>query len=257
MTARQPLDSNLFALLTPRSELMLVVEQALLRGQGANASLPIAEQIAGRLASLIAVDILRPGQRLNECELGEVFGVSPSPIREAIRILERDRLVEVYARRGAVVTAPNARELRDIFTVREALFSILFEQVMRERQADLIAVLAAYVPRLANAAAETSPMAYALENFSLNMAMTNLCSNRLVVDQLTTIGLRTMRYVLLGLSSSALHMRNSLQNIRTLQSAVEKGDIALLLSTSARRIDAIREMAVAAITSVPADCGGT
>ncbi len=87
--------------------------------------------------------------------------------------------------------------------------------------------------------------------------MTNLCSNRLVVDQLTTIGLRTMRYVLLGLSSSALHMRNSLQNIRTLQSAVEKGDIARLLSTSARRIDAIREMAVAAITSGPADCGGT
>ncbi|KAF7962775.1 hypothetical protein AWV80_17695 [Cupriavidus sp. UYMU48A] len=164
MTARQPLDSNLFALLTPRSELMLVVEQALLRGQGANASLPIAEQIAGRLASLIAVDILRPGQRLNECELGEVFGVSRSPVREAIRILERDRLVEVYARRGAVVTAPNARDLRDIFTVREALFSILFEQVMRERQADLSAVLAAYVPRLANAA-ETSPMAYAWRTF--------------------------------------------------------------------------------------------
>ncbi len=74
MTARQPLDSNLSALLIPRNERMLVVEQALLRGQGASASRPIAEQISGRLASLIAVDILRPGQRLNECEIGKVFG---------------------------------------------------------------------------------------------------------------------------------------------------------------------------------------
>ncbi|MDF3886855.1 GntR family transcriptional regulator, partial [Cupriavidus basilensis] len=97
---------DLSSLLTPKNQLMLAVEHAVLRGQDwARASAPIAEQIAARLAGVITLDLIRSGQRLLEKDISEVLHVSRAPVREAMRILERDRLVEFQARRGAIVTA--------------------------------------------------------------------------------------------------------------------------------------------------------
>src|SRR5436853_1370920 len=102
----------LSALLAPKNAVMLAVEKALLRGDGVHASPPIAEQIAARLAGLIALDQIHPGERLLENDISEVLHVSRAPVREAIRILERDHLVHLSARRGAAVTAPDGQELQ-------------------------------------------------------------------------------------------------------------------------------------------------
>ncbi len=117
---------ELEALLSPEASqnpVTLAVEQALRRGRDWSA--PVAEQIAVRLAGLIAIDLIHAGQRLLEKDISAVLQVSRAPVREALRILERERLIEFRARRGAVVTAPDARELRDIYVVRETLFAIL------------------------------------------------------------------------------------------------------------------------------------
>lgn len=242
--------AGLSALLTPKNGVMTAVEQALLRGQGAHASPPIAEQIAARLAGLIALDLLHPGQRLFENDLSEVLRVSRSPVREAIRILERDRLVELHTRRGAMVTAPDSRDLRDIFEVRVALFSILLEQVMHDRPADLEAVFDEFLPRLAQAADE-SPEAYALQSFLFNLAIADLCSNRLVVDQLKAISLRTLRYVRLGLVASPAAIPRSLRTWRSFHAAVARRDTPLVLELAAKRIGAIRDLSVGAVSKSP------
>lgn len=236
----------LSALLIPKNGLMMAVEQALLRGDGAHASPPIAEQIAARLAGLIALDLLQPGQRLFESDISEVLHVSRSPVREAIRILERDRLVELSARRGATVTAPDARELQDIFEVRSALYAILLEQVIADRPLDLDAVFAQFLPRLAQASSETAE-AYAVQSFLFNLAIADLCSNHLVVDQLKGISLRTLRYVRLGLATSPVLVPQSLKRWRALHSAISKRDVALSIEMSTKRIGAVLNLTVAAI----------
>lgn len=236
----------LAALLMPKNGLMMAVEQALLRGDGAHASPPIAEQIAARLAGVIALNLLQPGQRLFEVDISETLRVSRSPVREAIRILERDHMVELSARRGATVTAPDARELQDIFEVRSALFSILLEQVVRDRPGDLDAVFAQFLPRLVRASTET-PESYAVQGFLLNLAIADLCSNRLVVDQLKSISLRTLRYVRLGMASSPEVIARSIKTWRAFQAAVVKRDIPLIIEVSTKRIASIRDVSVAAI----------
>lgn len=239
-------EEALAALLAPKNGVMMAVEQALLRGDGAHASPPIAEQIAVRLAGVIALDLLHPGQRLFESDISNALRVSRSPVREAIRILERDRLVELHARRGATVTAPNARELQDVYEVRATLFAILLEQVMRDRPADLEAVLGDFVLRMTRAAAE-SPEAYAVESFLCNLAMTDLCSNRLVVDQLKAISLRTLRYMRLGFVASPPAVERALKSWRAFHGAVAKRDTAAVIETGIRRIHAIRDVSVAAV----------
>lgn len=246
-----PRDPGLAALLTPKNGVMLAVEKALLRGDGIHASPPIAEQIAARLAGLIALDILKPGQRLFEIEISDTLRVSRSPVREAIRILERDHLVELHARRGATVTAPEADELQDIFEVRLALFAILLEQVMQDRAPDLQATLEAFLPQLEQAAG-TSAEAYAVQSFLCNLAIADLCSNRLVVDQLKTISLRTMRYVRLGLGASDSAVAGSLKGWRAFLKAVAKRDVPQVIEAATRRIGLVRDFSVAEIGKVKA-----
>jgi DNA-binding GntR family transcriptional regulator len=239
-------DPGLAALLQPKDGMMIAVERALLRGEGAHASPPVAEQLAARLAGLIALDLLPPGQRLFEKDISEILRVSRAPVREAIRILERDHLVQLSARHGATVTAPDTDELEDIFEVRSALFAILLEQVMNERPAELQAMFTRHLPRLEQAAGE-SAQAYAVQSFLFNLALADLCSNRLVVDQLKAISLRTLRYVRLGLSASPDAVPKSLRSWRAFHAAVVKRDIPLVIQAATRRIGAVRDLSVAAL----------
>lgn len=64
---------------------------------------------------------LAAGERLGEERLAEMYGVSRGPVREAFRILEKRRLVEIIPRRGAFVRAVNLKTIADLFNVRNAL----------------------------------------------------------------------------------------------------------------------------------------
>lgn len=237
---------DLSTLLAPGNQVTLAVERALLRGhEWAHASAPVAEQIAARLAGAITLNLVKPGQRLLENDISQVLHVSRAPVREALRILERDHLVEFQARRGAIVTAPDAKEMRDIWTVRQTLYMVLLRQLMQDRPADLEALLAASIPEMARAA-ESSVDAYAVESFLLNLAVADLGSNRLVADLLKSISLRTLRFVRIGLAAGERDPTAWMRSWRALQRAVAKRDVDLVLETAASRITGIRDAAIAA-----------
>jgi DNA-binding GntR family transcriptional regulator len=82
-------------------------------------SLP--EQIAEACGRMIVEGRLRPGQRLTEMELADRFGTSRGPVRDALRLLERRRMVEVLPRRGAFVRPLSLDMIADLFNVRMAL----------------------------------------------------------------------------------------------------------------------------------------
>lgn len=223
----------------------------MLRGQEwAFASAPIAEQIAVRLAGAITLDLVKAGQRLLEKDISEVLHVSRAPVREAMRILERDRLIEFKPRHGAIVTAPDEHELRDIFRVRSTLYVTMLEDVARNSPAELQALLGEHIPKLARAANESAD-AYAVESFLLNFAIVSLCRNRLLVDILHSISLRTMRYVRLGFAASPQAIRASYRVWRKLRTAAAKRDVEQLIALASSRLDEAREAAVRALDPEP------
>lgn len=73
------------------------------------------EQLRLQLADEIISGGLEPGTPLDEQELAQRFGVSRTPVREAIRQLAASGLVETRAHRGAVVALPTPRQLDDMF----------------------------------------------------------------------------------------------------------------------------------------------
>jgi DNA-binding GntR family transcriptional regulator len=240
---------DLSALLTRPDQVMLAVQRALLRGnEWADTAAPVAEQVAARLAGVITLNLIKAGQRLLENDISQVLRVSRAPVREALRILERDRLVEFHPRRGAVVTAPDAQELGDIFTVRRALYVRLFQQLMADRPQELAHLLGQRLAVLEKAAT-VSVDAYAVESFLLNLDIDDLGANRLLADLLKSISLRTLRYVRLGVGSTPDGLHGWLRNWRALHRAVARGETPLVLRMVAERIDGIRNAAVGALAA--------
>jgi DNA-binding GntR family transcriptional regulator len=83
----------------------------------------IRERVVDALRDAIIAGRLKPGERIRERELVALLGVSRSPLREAIRILETEGLITSLAYRGARVSDLSAGDLRDMLDVRIMLES--------------------------------------------------------------------------------------------------------------------------------------
>ena len=75
------------------------------------------DEVADRLRALIIDGELAPLARVNELELAERFGISRTPLREAIKILATEGLLELLPNRGARVVAISEAELDDMLEV--------------------------------------------------------------------------------------------------------------------------------------------
>lgn len=88
---------------------------------GSGSAVTRAENLRLRLADDIVRGAIRPGAALDEIELARRFGVSRTPVREAIRMLAANGLVEIRAHRGAVVARPSHETLIGMFAVMAEL----------------------------------------------------------------------------------------------------------------------------------------
>jgi len=80
-----------------------------------------AAQVASILRQSIIAGELKPGTRLREAELSKSINISRSPIREALRMLESEGLVQINPNKGAFVTQLNEKDLSEIYELRKLL----------------------------------------------------------------------------------------------------------------------------------------
>jgi DNA-binding GntR family transcriptional regulator len=81
----------------------------------------IQAQVIVQLRQMIIRGDLLPSTALSETSLAEEFGVSRTPIREALKQLQTEGLVEVRPRVGTFVAAPSRRDITELFQMRELL----------------------------------------------------------------------------------------------------------------------------------------
>ncbi|MFC5069934.1 GntR family transcriptional regulator [Flaviflagellibacter deserti] len=88
---------------------------------GPSSSSSLHDDIVSRLRQMIIRCELEPGARFTEHELVEVFGVSRTPLREALKILASEGLVEMRPHRGSTVARISPKEIAQTFDVLGAL----------------------------------------------------------------------------------------------------------------------------------------
>ncbi|MCI8874826.1 MAG: GntR family transcriptional regulator [Lachnospiraceae bacterium] len=98
----------------------------------ANAYLPLRDVVFNTLREAILKGELKPGERLMELQLASKLGVSRTPIREAIRMLQQEGLAVTIPRRGAEVAKMTEKNMEDVLQIREAL-EILAVQLACEK----------------------------------------------------------------------------------------------------------------------------
>lgn len=103
--------------------------------------LPLRDVVFKTLRQEILTGELKPGERLMEIHLANRLGVSRTPIREAIRMLELEGLVTMIPRRGAEVANITEKNLRDVLEVRRVLdalaVSLACEHITEEEKEQL------------------------------------------------------------------------------------------------------------------------
>lgn len=81
---------------------------------------PLYNSLLGKLQKDILTGKLKPGEKLTEQNLCKTYGVSRTPVREALRQLETDGLVENILNRGAFVIGMSDQDYEDMFELRKA-----------------------------------------------------------------------------------------------------------------------------------------
>jgi DNA-binding GntR family transcriptional regulator len=75
---------------------------------------------------------LRPGERIKEVPLAEDLGFSRAPVRDALRLLERDGLVTLVPNRGAIVPELRAVDVLEVYALRASLGTLALQKLMLE-----------------------------------------------------------------------------------------------------------------------------
>ena len=88
------------------------------------AALPLAQQVAARIRDMIIQDRLVPGEWIREQAIADELSVSRTPLREALKMLELEGLIQLLPNRGAVVTELTVEEVKEKLEVLAVLESL-------------------------------------------------------------------------------------------------------------------------------------
>ncbi|MCL1854912.1 MAG: GntR family transcriptional regulator [Clostridia bacterium] len=97
---------------------------------------PIREIAYETLKQAIVTGVIPTGTRLVETEYADLMHISRTPLREALRKLERDGLVEYVPRRGVMVRAFTIADVEEIYTIRNALEMLTLPAIINNATAE-------------------------------------------------------------------------------------------------------------------------
>lgn len=183
-------------------------------------TLSLPEQIAERIGNTIIRGGYEPGARIQEQEVADQFRVSRGPVREALRILERDGLVQIHARRGAQVTQLNVGEVNDLFEVRISLIGLAARLAAERRDPEFMAQMRAGVEKLSKIAKNADADAYTSAVYRQNLLLAEGSGNHFLRNMVFSLAHQTLRYSRLGLSPPQRRTQSA-RNWRSLLAAVQ------------------------------------
>ena len=202
------------------------------------------ESIAAKLRAELMAGVLRPGTQLSQVVLAERFGVSRIPIRDALRILVGEGLVQMEANRGANAITLSPEEVREIYDLR-----ILLECDCLRRAAGVMTPAALHeVDRVRRKSdLDAGGPEWAAGDWAFHRAMYELSGRR---RQITMIEALRRTCVLFISAHSTMPTRKSrwLNEHRAIQQHLQRGEtdqavMALRLHLTAAADHLLRRMA--------------
>lgn len=129
----------------------------------------------------------KPGERIRERELTELLGVSRTPIREALRMLEQDHLVDSVPRRGFRMRVPAAKELKDFYELRAELEGLSAALAAERASDETLAALHADLQQVQELLAQGDAREIIAGNNRFHDAVARAADNRILEQSLSQL----------------------------------------------------------------------
>jgi DNA-binding GntR family transcriptional regulator len=147
---------------------------------------PLSKMLNNALEAVILNGELKPGERLNEQQLAQRFGVSRGPLREAVRALEGAGFVEAVTNKGVFVRQLTMLEVRELYDVRAALFGLAGRLLAERATPDIIVHLERLLTSMELAATNRDFDAYYPLNLAFHEAIVDGSGNATLAAQYRT-----------------------------------------------------------------------
>lgn len=158
------------------------------------AALPLREAVFRTLRRKILMGELKPGERLMEVRLTKSLGVSRTPIREAIHLLEMEGLVVTVPRHGASVAKITEKDLQDVLEVRCALEELAVELACKRIDKIGILKLKKAEEEFVNATISDSIEEMAEKDVAFHNVIFRITGNKRLIQLVGNLAERTYRY---------------------------------------------------------------
>ncbi|MET0518924.1 MAG: GntR family transcriptional regulator [Burkholderiaceae bacterium] len=149
----------------------------------------LVDEVARVLRQRIYTGIYPPGEFLRQVQLSEDLNVSRTPLREALRILQSEGLVEAEGTRGVSVTRPNRQRLLNAFALREWLDGRAARPAAERNAARARAMLEPLLQAQLGLLDAWSPADYSRLNFDFHAAIIELADNEFLSAQASVVRL--------------------------------------------------------------------
>lgn len=185
----------------------------------------LTAEVATRLEQEILQGVRKPGDRLDERQLAESFGVSRTPIREALQRLSASGLVVSRGRQGLQVAKLAVADLLDAFSVVAEMEALAAAQAARRILPEQKETLQATQKDCAAAALAGDAEGFYLANLDFHDAISAASHNRVLQDHLRRLTVKTSPYRRI-ITYQSDRMKASIDEHNTIMEAILTGDSA-------------------------------
>jgi DNA-binding GntR family transcriptional regulator len=181
------------------------------------------QEVAERLRQRIFAHELTPGTWIDEQKLAEQYGISRTPLREALKVLASEGLVELKPRRGCYVTEISRRDLDDIFPLIALLEGRGAADALRRAKPADLRELREIHDSLESAAREGRIGAFFEANQAFHRRLQELADNRWMLGVIQDLR-KVLKLSRLHSLSLEGRLQQSLEEHRQIMAALEAGD---------------------------------
>jgi DNA-binding GntR family transcriptional regulator len=204
----------------------------------------LCAQIAEYLSVQIIKGDLKPGERIKEARLAQELGVSRGPIREALHVLERKRLVEMRPRRGARVTQMSASYATSLYDIIVELYGLAARKAAENRSSKDLQGIRHALKRIKDCANKGDVPGYYDAIFQLALAGEKAAKNPLLEQMLSDLEPITRRVQYASLRHRAEDLKKSVAFFERFVQCTEAKDGEMACQTIRAYTENERELAL-------------
>lgn len=182
----------------------------------------ITEAVYQRMRNLLLTGVFAPGQWIRERDLTEILGVSRTPIREALRLLERDQLVIAESRKGFRIPVPSVKEITDFYELRTVLEGFAAALAARKVSSVQLAYLRELINNAQTALAQENKVELIALNNQFHDEVAEASENRALAAMLGKLRTNVNLFRVLSWSSRRERPATTLSQHRLIFEAIEQ-----------------------------------